>query len=150
MSTRKPSEQANLFNLHFHSVFSKFYDLFHGDSHQKEEAIPGSLTCVAICPSKVKKILVKLNPNKAGGVDSIPARLLKCVANELANPVSWLFNLSFTQAIVPQLWKQANISPIYKDGDTDSVTSYRGISLQCVVGKCQERILHTVIYDQYF
>ena len=132
MSTRKPSEQANLFNLHFHSVFSKSYDLFHGDSHQKEEAIPGSLTCVAICPSKVKKILVKLNPNKAGGVDSIPARLLKCVANELANSVSWLFNLSFTQAIVPQLWKQANISPIYKDGDTDSVTSYRGISLQCV------------------
>ena len=34
---------------------------------------------------------------------NIPARLLKCVANELANPVSWLFNLLFTRAIVPQL-----------------------------------------------
>ena len=103
VSTRKPSEQANLFNLHFHSVFSKSYDLVGGDSHQKEEAIPGSLTSVATCPSEVKKILVKLNPNKAAGADSIPARLLKCVANELANPVSWLFNLSCTRAIVPQL-----------------------------------------------
>ena len=135
-------------NLHFHSVFSKSYDLVHGDSHQKEEAIPGSVTSVATCPSEVKKILVKLNPNKAAGVDSIPARLLKCVANELANPVSWLFNLSFTRAIVPQLWKQANISPIYKDGDTGSVANYRGISLLSVVGRCQERILHTAIYDQ--
>ena len=88
---------------------------------------------------------MKLNPNKAAGVDSIPARLLKCV---LANPVSWLFNLSFTRAIVPQLWKQANIFPIYKDGDTGSVANYRGISLLSVVGKCQERILHTAIYDQ--
>ena len=34
-----------------------------------------------------------------------------------------LFNLSFTLAIVPQLWKQANISPIYKDGDTGLVTN---------------------------
>lgn len=69
---------------------------------------------------------MKLNPNKAAGVDSIPARLLTSVANELANPVSWLFNLSFTRAIVPQLWKQANIPPIYKDEDTGSVTNYRG------------------------
>ena len=91
---------------------------------------------------------MKLNPNKAAGVDSIPARLLKCVANELANPVSWLFNFSFTWAIVPQLWKQANISPIYKDGDTGSVANYRGISLLSFVGKSQEGILHTAIYDQ--
>lgn len=150
VSTSKPSEQANLFNLHFHSVFSKPYDLVYGDSHPKEEVNPGSLISVATCPSEVKKILVKLNPNKAAGVDSIPARLLKCVANELANPISSLFNLSFTLAIVPQLWKQANISPIYKDGDTGLVTNYRGISLLSVVGKCQERIIHTVIYDQVF
>ena len=150
MSTRKPSEQANLFNLHFHSVFSKSYDLLHGDSHQKEETIPGSLTSVATCSSEVKEILEKLNPNKAADVDSIPARLLKCVANKLVNPVSWLFNLSFTRAIVPKLWKQANISPIHKDGDTGSVTNYREISLLSVVGKCQERILHTGIYDQLF
>ena len=123
MSTRKPSEQADLFNLHFHSVFSKSYDLVHEDSHQKEEVIPASLTSVVTCPSEVKKILEKLNPNKAAGVDSIPARLLKCVANELANPASWLFNFSFTRAIVHQLWKQANISPIYKDGNTGTVTN---------------------------
>ena len=93
------------------------------------------------------KMLVKLNPNKAAGVDSIPARLLKCVANELAHR-PWLFNLSFKQAIVPQLWKQANISPVYEDGDTGSFKNnyYRGISLLSVVGKCQERIIHSVIY----
>ncbi|PFX16207.1 Neuropeptide FF receptor 1 [Stylophora pistillata] len=118
VSARKPSEQAKLLNLHFHSVFSKSYDLEHGDSHPKEEVAPGSLISVATCPSEVRNILAKLNLNKAAGVDSIPARLLKCIAIELAKPVSWLFNSSFTRAIVPQLWKQANISPIHKDGDT--------------------------------
>lgn len=76
------------------------------------------------CPN----LLVKLNPNKAADVDSIPDRLLKFVANELANPVSWLFDLSFSRAILPQLRRQANNSPVYTDGDTDSVTNYRGIS----------------------
>ena len=31
-----------------------------------------------------------------------------------------------------------------------TISSHRGISLLSVVGKCQERILHTVIYDQVF
>ena len=35
-------------------------------------------------------------------------------------------------------------------GGTGSVTNFRGISLLSVVGKCQERILHTVLYDQVF
>ncbi|XP_022778111.1 substance-K receptor-like, partial [Stylophora pistillata] len=38
-------------------VFSKSYDLEHGDSHPKEEVGPGSLISVATCPSEVKKIL---------------------------------------------------------------------------------------------
>lgn len=29
----------------------------------------------------------------------------------MANPVLWLLNLPFTWATVPQLWRQANISP---------------------------------------
>ena len=62
-----------------------------------------------------------------------------------------IFNLSFTRVIVPQLWKQANISPVNKDGDTGSVTNYRGSSFLSVVGKCQERIIiHSAIYDQVF
>ena len=85
----------------------------------------------------------KLNPNKAAAVDSISARLPKCVASELANPVLGLFNLSF-------IWKQANISTVYKDGDTASVTNYRWISLLSALGKCQERIILSTIYDQVF
>ena len=57
-------------------------------------------------------------------------------------------SLNYGSKLTFQLWKQANISPIYNDGDTGSVTNYRGIS--SVVGKCQERILHTFIYDQVF
>ena len=79
---------------------------------------------------------IKVKPNMAAGVDSIPARLSKMV-----NPVPCLLNLPFTLATVPQLWKQANISPVYKDGDTGSLTNYRGISLLYLLGVCFEGLL---------
>ena len=67
------------------------------ESHQSDDVVPGCLTSLATSTCEVKKILLKLNPNKAAGVDSIPAHLLKFVTSELANPVSCLFNLSFAR-----------------------------------------------------
>ena len=88
VSTRKPSEDANLFNLHFQSVFSQSSDSVPGDSHQEDEVDPGCLNSVSTSFSKVKKILEQLNPNKAAGVDSIPVRLPKCAgAREMAYPI---------------------------------------------------------------
>lgn len=105
VSSRKPSKQGNLFNLHFHSESFPYPMIWYMGILIQGKSVLVALFLLQLALVKCKKILVKLNPNKAAGVDSIPARLLKCVANELANPVSWLFNSSFTRAIVPQLWK---------------------------------------------
>ena len=52
---------------------------------------------------EVEIILKHLDPNKATGVDGIPARILKICAKELAKPLKLLFNLLIQQSCIPQL-----------------------------------------------
>ena len=48
---------------------------------------------------------------------------------------------------VPSIWKQANVSPIYKKDDPSVVSNYRPISLLSTVGKILERIVHKHILN---
>ena len=89
----------------------------------------------------------RLNVHKASGVDGIPARILKIYANELSWPLTYLFNLSFTLGEVPLIWKRANITPVFKANAKENVENYRSISLSSILGKCQERIVHRVVYS---
>jgi hypothetical protein len=63
---------------------------------------------------EVLKILKGLDIGKATGPDGISNRLLKETALAIAEPLSMLFNKSFDMGKVPIVWKEANLSPIYK------------------------------------
>ena len=63
--------------------------------------------------------LQKLDVRKASGPDGISARLLKSVAEEITQPLTYIFNLSVKSGTVPSTWKQSNITPIHKDGSFD-------------------------------
>ena len=52
---------------------------------------------------------------------------------------SVLFNLSLTLGKMPENWKVANISPIFKRRDWENCCNYRPISLLCIVSKVLER-----------
>ena len=60
-------------------------------------------------PKKVKQILKKLDIEKTNGPDSIPARVLKEAAPELAKPLAKLFQLCFNRGITPKQWKVAHV-----------------------------------------
>src|ERR1044072_4445335 len=59
--------------------------------------------------------------------------------------VKWmlrLFNLCLTTGVVPQVWQDAFVVPLYKGkGDKFECGSYRGISLPSALGKVYGRIL---------
>jgi len=46
---------------------------------------------------------------------------------------------------VPDAWKMAIVTPVFKKGLATAVANYRSISLTCVASKITERI----IVDQY-
>lgn len=54
-----------------------------------------------------------------------------------------LFNRSIQTGQVPEDWRSANISAIYKKGNKSDPLNYRPISLTCIIGKMLETIIKT-------
>ena len=57
---------------------------------------------------------MKTNITKSCGPDELHPRMLKELAAELAAPMTKLFNQSLFLEEVPEEWKMANVSPIFK------------------------------------
>jgi len=64
-------------------------------------------------------ILQKLQADKSPGNDGIHPRVLRQCANQLASVLTTLFRDSMKQGQLPHEWKEASVTPIFKNG-TDS------------------------------
>ena len=71
----------------------------------------------------------------------------KNLPNLVALPLSDLFNLSLSSGSVPNIWKEANVSPIHKKNDPSDVSNYRPISRLSTVGKVLEKIVHKYLFN---
>ena len=90
----------------------------------------------------VTSALRELNVWKSTGLDGLSARILRECSSELAESLSFVFNLSLAEGIYPDQWKEALINPIYKNrGNKSEPTSYRPISLLSVVSKVFGRLV---------
>ena len=87
----------------------------------------------------------ELKCNSACGPDGIPAILLKACADELAYPLQSLWKESQQIGIVPDYYKMANVTPIYKKGNKALASNYRPVSLTSHVVKVYERFIRKQI-----
>jgi len=78
---------------------------------------------------------------------TIGPRLVKAVADEIADPLCYLFNLSFLTGVVPNALKIAKVIPIYKKGEKSSIENYRPISLLSVFDKILEKLMYGWLYN---
>ena len=95
---------------------------------------------------KVIKLLKTIDVGKATGLDKIPNRLLKIVADVVAPSLTGIFNQSLLTGIFPSDWKLAKVSPIFKNGSKSDLNNYRPISVIPAVAKIFEK----VVYDQLY
>ena len=77
--------------------------------------------------------------------DEIPARLLKEFSEEFAALLTFLFQASIQQSLVPLDWKHANIMPVFKKGDCSLCSNYRPVSLTCICSKILKHIVYSHI-----
>ena len=130
------------------SVFTRETDLDRTYLMEKfvSNKLPSCLTSISVSPTDVFEVLSHLNVNKACGPDGICPRLLKEGAQELSTSLSFMFNKSLQDGVLPIDWTSANITPIFKKGDKHLVNNYRPISLTSIVCKVLEKLIHRSLY----
>ncbi|GAB0201268.1 mitochondrial enolase superfamily member 1 [Grus japonensis] len=89
----------------------------------------------------VHDLLCHLDTHKSMGLDGIHLRVLRELAEELAKPLSIIYQQSWLTGEVPDDWRLANVAPIYKKGPKEDLGNYRPVSLTSVPGKVMEQFI---------
>ena len=146
--------KAEILNTQFTSVFSKLSPCtltqmagkavrnlnIHSVPDQHLSPHP-TMPDLLITTKGVDKLLANLKPHKAAGPDSIKPRVLKELHVELAPVFTKLFSKSLQEGKMPDDWRKANVTPIYKKGAKHLAVNYRPVSLTCVACKVMEHII---------
>ena len=80
--------------------------------------------------------------NKACGSDGISARIIRECSDALSAPIAKICRLSIDQGVFPELWKRANVVPIFKKGSVRDPKCYRSVSLIPLFGKVLEKVAY--------
>jgi len=136
-------DKAKLLNDHYSSVFTRDNGVLPDFSNQVPTGV--RLEDIVFSQSTIYKHLNKLKTNSSSGPDELPAFALKNLAYSLSSPLAILYSLSFRVSKVPDLWKKAIITPVFKKGQSSDVVNYRPISLTCIVCKVMETVIKDVI-----
>ena len=135
--------KADLFNQYFSSVYTE-EDLYNVPDLEYREG--DELSIIEVTEEEVNKLLKNLVPDKSPGPDNIHPRVLKECADQLSSPLRILFCTSLKEGKIPESWKEANVTPIFKKGAKSKVENYRPISLTSVCCKLLERLVRSYQY----
>ena len=103
-------------------------------------------TAIEITSQDILNAIKGTKINSAPGPDSIPPIILHNCAETLVEPLKIIMNKSLQNGEIPDSWKEASITPIYKrKGNKWDSLQYRPISLTSQIMKLLERIVRTYL-----
>ena len=84
---------------------------------------------ISITAEGIDKLLVGFNSHKAAGTDKLKPVVLQTLHKDLAPVLQPIFQRSLDTEKLPDIWKEANDSPIFKKGEKPDASNYRPILL---------------------
>eukprot|EP00061_Rhincodon_typus_P017635 g46411.t1 len=102
---------------------------------------------VAITKEKVLEKLKSLKVNKSPGPDGLHPRVVKEIADKIAEVLVVIFQESLESGRVPEDWKTIGVTPLFKKGVRQKAGNCRLISLTSVIGKILESIVKNEISE---
>ena len=83
-----------------------------------------------------------MNEIKLGGPNSLPAKILKLLKNNISLQMTTVFNLSFSTGVFLSGLKIGKVIPIHKKGSKLKCSHYRLTSLPSNLDKILEKLMY--------
>ncbi|GAB0190586.1 mitochondrial enolase superfamily member 1 [Grus japonensis] len=135
------TEKAELLNAFFASVFTakvgpqETQTLEVGEKVWRKEDLP------LVEEDQVREHLGKLDTHKSMDPDEMHPRVLRELADVIARPFSLIFERSWRTGEVPEDWRKANVTPVFKKGKKEDPGNYRPVSLTSIPGTVMEQLI---------
>ena len=138
-----PKEKANILNEQFESVFTESKP-DETQAHHTTSEFP-RMENINITEKGVLQLLESLKVHKASGPDKISARVLKQLAPVISSILTTIYKRSYETGEIPQDWRSADVTPVYKKGKKSDPANYRPISLTSIPCKLLEHIITSAV-----
>jgi len=145
--TTTDTQLVESFNDHFVSVFTAEDSSSIPSATDRSVSSNRSCSDISFTEEDVLNVLMKLRVDKADGPDELSARFLIQVREHIVYPLFTIFRKSLDEGFVPDDWKSANISPVFKKGNRNIADNYQPVSLTSQICKVFETIIRdSVVY----
>ena len=146
------SDKANELNQHFSKVCQEHIRTDIDNSIDPEDYQPSFTPPIfdirTIDTNDVAKVIDNLKSSKSCSYDGITSQLVKYAKHEIAPLLVFIYNLSIKEKKFPNLWNEAQVTPLFKAGNADDPSNYRPISILPTLGKVLERLVHDQLYHR--
>ena len=89
----------------------------------------------------VRELLLHLDCHRSMGPDGLHPRVLRELAGAIAEPLSAIYQRSWMTREVPEDWRLADVTPIYRNGRKASLTSVPGkVTEQIILGEITQLV----------
>jgi len=142
------AEKAELLNAFFTSVFSAKAGPQESQAPEVREEALGEHDLPLVEEDCVRDCLSNLDAHKSMGPDGMHPRVLRELADVIAEPLSIIFEKSWRTGEMPEDRRKTNVTPIFKKGKKKDPRNYRPICLTSIPGNIMEQLILEVIIKQ--
>lgn len=96
---------------------------------------------------EIADIINQLENKKSSGIDDLSNIVLKNISDNIVLPLVYLINQSFSQGVFPDIFKIAQVIPLFKKGCPEDIDNYRQISLLSSISKIIEKAFYIRLFN---